>query len=53
MRCADPTEALLDAADHHVANHLAGDAGGGLKALARLDNCCLGPAQFGRMWGAR
>ena len=28
MRCADPAKALLDAADHHVADHLAGDAGG-------------------------
>ena len=29
MRRADRAEALLDAADHHVADHLAGDAGGG------------------------
>jgi len=29
MRRADPAEALLDAADHHVADYLAGDAGGG------------------------
>jgi hypothetical protein len=29
MRRADPAEALLDTADHHVADHLAGDAGGG------------------------
>jgi len=29
MRCADSAEALFDAADHHVADHLAGDAGGG------------------------
>src|SRR5437868_3630965 len=28
MRGADRAEALLDAADHHVADHLAGDAGG-------------------------
>src|SRR5207302_6289462 len=28
MRRADRAKALLDAADHHIADHLAGDAGG-------------------------
>src|SRR5579864_4447328 len=28
MRGADVAEPLLDAADHHIADHLAGDAGG-------------------------
>ena len=29
MRRMDPAKALLDAGDHHVADRLAGDAGGG------------------------
>src|ERR1051325_3690243 len=36
MRCTDTAETLLDAADHHVADHLAGDAAGGGDPADRL-----------------